>query len=487
MMSLHKLGINSRVSFLLFLPILMAICFLPDVILFLLFCAVILTVLHTAYQLRWAMKTYKKPSFRAFTLYPKISIHIPTYNEPSEVVIRTIQSCLHLDYPNFEIIVLDNNTKDKRLWQPVANFCLNHRKVKFRHIDSLPGYKAGALAKCLEMTHPLAKYIFVVDADYLLSADSLHKAVGIAQAEKASLVQFPQNYYYENSVSGVNEEYNHYFKAFARGSNSSKSMLSTGTLSLYSVEAVKQIGGWKAATITEDAEIGIKFHEKGLKTIYADILIGQGMLPHSLKDMRIQRERWAFGNMQCLLYLILQKGVPLSKKRDIAIQLTAWVNFLGFSFMTLLGLMVISIFKEVQLFYPIIYMVGLNIGCYMAGKFFLFGITTKFYSQLHFQTFFSHMSMLDIHTFSWLDSLIGMKKPFKRTNKFIRDNSEISVPIGLAILMSLAGIYLILKGYLPLGYVFITFASINYMGLNIITQQLSQTTNYFSKLNTVRP
>lgn len=485
--SIFKFGIKSRFSVILLALILLGIYFLPDVVLFLLFCAVVMTVMHTAYQLRYAMKSYKKPNFRALTSYPKISIHIPTYNEPSEVVIRTIKSCLRLDYPNYEIIVLDNNTKDQRLWKPVADFCQSYPLIKFRHIDNLTGYKAGALAKCLEMTDTQAKYIFVVDADYLLSRDSLHKAVGVAQGENASLVQFPQNYFFETPLAGMNEEYSHYFKAFARGSNGSKCMLSTGTLSLYNIDAINKVGGWKTSSITEDAEMGIKFHKKNLKTVYADILIGQGMLPNTFKDMRVQRERWAFGNIQCLINLIFQKGVPLHKKRDIAIQLTAWINFLGFSFITLLGLLVMTPFYSIPLFYPILYMVALNIGCYMAGKFFLFGITTKFYSQLHFQAFFSHMSMLDVHTFSWWDSLIGLKKPFKRTNKFFKDNSEAVLPIGLALLMSMAGLMLIIKGFLPLGYVFIVFASINYMGLNLMSQQLIRTTSYFSKLNTAKP
>lgn len=487
MESVFKLGIKSRVSLLLLFPIILGIYYLPDVILFLLFGAVIFTVLHTAYQLRWAMKTYKKPTYKAITSYPKVSIHIPAYNEPSEVLIKTLQSCLKLDYPNYEIIVLDNNTVDRELWGPVERFCQSYPLIKFLHIDKLSGYKAGALTKCLEHTDPNAKYAFVVDADYRLSPDSLHKAVGVAQGEHASLVQFPQNYFQHESMAGMNEEYNHYFKAFARGSNGTKSMLSTGTLSLYSIDAIDKVGGWRASSITEDAEIGIKFHENKLKTVYADILIGRGMLPNSLQDMRVQRERWAFGNMQCLLNLIFQKGISFYKKRDIAIQLTAWINFLGFSFLTLLGLLMITPFYEIKQFYPIVYMVGLNIGCYMAGKFFLFGITTKFYSHLHFQSFFSHMSMLDVHTFSWWDTLIGLKKPFKRTSKFIKDESESVLPIGLVLLLTLAGVFLILKNYLTLGYVFISFASINYMGLILISQHFIRTTTTFSKLNPIKP
>lgn len=486
MKSILKLGVKSKLSLILLVPIILGIYFFPDMIVILLFYAVVLTVVHIAYQLKWALKSYVKPNYKSITTFPKVSIHIPTHNEPTDVVINTIQSCLRIDYPNFEIIVLDNNTTDKQLWQPVEAFCLNKANVKFQHIENLLGFKAGALTKCLQLTDATAEYVFVVDADYLLSPTSIHKAIGIAQAENASLVQFPQNYFYHDFEVGMNEEYNHYFKAYARGSNLSQSMLATGTLSLYRIDAINQVGGWQAISITEDAEMGIKFHSKKLKTVYADIVIGQGMLPNTLKDMRVQRERWAFGNMQCLKGLVFQKGLSLVKKRDIGVQLTAWVNFLGFSFLTLLSLILISPIYNVQLLYPMAYLIGLNIGLYIVGKFLLFGITTKFYSLTHFQSFLFHLSMLDIHTFSWWDCIIGIKKPFKRTNKFFTEENAKVPPIGLAILMTLGGLLLIFKSYLILGYVFFVFASINYMGVQLILQQLGKTTDYFSNLKTVK-
>ncbi|KEO75337.1 glycosyltransferase [Anditalea andensis] len=480
-------GIKSRISLLLLFPIILGVYYIPDLIIMILGISVVMTVVHIGYQLKWALRRYKKPTFKTLTAYPMISIHIPTHNEPAEVVIRTIQSCLRVDYPNYEIIVLDNNTTDEKLWKPVEQFCKKYALVKFRHYEKLSGFKAGALTKCLEITDPKAKYAFVVDADYQLYADSLNKAVGVAQGENACLVQFPQNYTSQDTIGGMNEEYNHYFKAFARGSNRSESMLSTGTLSLYSISAIQQVGGWKTFSITEDAEIGIKFHEHQLKTFYADILIGKGMLPNTLKDMRIQRERWAFGNIQCLRNLMFKKEVSIGKKIDIGIQLTAWVNFLGFSFLTLLSILMIFPFFKIQSFYSILYLVSINIGVYMIGKFFLFGFTTRFYSMVHFQTFLFHISMLDVHTFSWWDSMIGLKKPFKRTNKFLSEGGDTVFPIGLALLMTLMGICLIVKGMLIMGYVFIVFASINYMGLNLITLQFVKTTNYISQLNTVKP
>ena len=44
-------------------------------------------------------------------------------NEPPAMVIQTIESLAALDYPNLEVIVIDNNTKDPAVWRPVQDYC----------------------------------------------------------------------------------------------------------------------------------------------------------------------------------------------------------------------------------------------------------------------------------------------------------------------------------------------------------------------------
>jgi cellulose synthase/poly-beta-1,6-N-acetylglucosamine synthase-like glycosyltransferase len=44
---------------------------------------------------------------------PKVSIHVAAYNEPPEMVIETLNALAALDYPRFEVIVIDNNSKDR--------------------------------------------------------------------------------------------------------------------------------------------------------------------------------------------------------------------------------------------------------------------------------------------------------------------------------------------------------------------------------------
>ena len=54
---------------------------------------------------------------------PMVSVHVPAYNEPPEMMIETLNALALLDYPRYEVIVIDNNTKDPAVWQPVEAHC----------------------------------------------------------------------------------------------------------------------------------------------------------------------------------------------------------------------------------------------------------------------------------------------------------------------------------------------------------------------------
>ena len=99
---------------------------------------------------------------------PMISLHVPAHNEPPGMVIETLRSLLRLDYPRYEVILIDDNTDDESLWRPVEAWCDRHG-VKFAHLDNWPGYKSGALNYALhKLTSPDAELIGVVDSDYQL-------------------------------------------------------------------------------------------------------------------------------------------------------------------------------------------------------------------------------------------------------------------------------------------------------------------------------
>ena len=91
---------------------------------------------------------------------PMVSLHIPAYNEPPEILINTIKAAEQIDYPNFEVVVIDNNTKDESVYGPVEEYCRDRERVRFVHVAPWPGYKAGACNLALRRyTDPRAEII----------------------------------------------------------------------------------------------------------------------------------------------------------------------------------------------------------------------------------------------------------------------------------------------------------------------------------------
>jgi len=87
------------------------------------------------------------PDYRPF-----VSLQIATYNEPPEMLIETIKAVEAIDYPSFEVVVIDNNTEDEETWRPVEEYCRSRPQVTFAHVDQLEGYKSGALNLALVVT-----------------------------------------------------------------------------------------------------------------------------------------------------------------------------------------------------------------------------------------------------------------------------------------------------------------------------------------------
>lgn len=357
---------------------------------------------------------------------PMVSVHIPICSEPVSVVMDTIDAAVQQTYTNYEIIVLYNNTKDRNLWEPIESYCKKYPGlIKFYHIPHVKGYKAGALNLCREYMHPSASYIFTVDADYQLHPRALQTAIHYADVRRADVVQFPQAYYNgHTATSGLLDNFEHYFTIYSHGSSEYKSTLPTGTLSLIATDVLDTIGGWTYESITEDAELGIRLLDQHYQITYVDRIIGRGLMPADIKALCKQRIRWIFGNFQLLLYQFRFKNIPFSQRWTSVIQLSAWINLLGVPFAALLITSLLQIAnpdKPVGHIYEL--SIG-SIGLHLALQIWLLRLSLRTYSfSKHMAVLWTHISFWRLGAFSWWPCLLGIQKPFERTNKFGTKNS----------------------------------------------------------------
>ncbi len=233
---------------------------------------------------------------------PFVSIHVPTYSEPPEMVIETLNKLSELDYLNYEVILLDNNTEDSALWTPVQAHCRAlGKRFRFVHVDGLPGAKGGALNFALTITSPLATLIAVVDADYHAKPEFLRALIGHFDTPKIGFVQTPHDYRgWQGNLflSMCYWEYKLFFHSAMVGLNELDTGITVGTMCVIRKKALEHAGGWSETCVTEDSELAIRIHKAGYSSVYVDIPYGYGLIPDSFAGYKKQRYRWTAGPVQ---------------------------------------------------------------------------------------------------------------------------------------------------------------------------------------------
>ncbi|MDO8962232.1 MAG: glycosyltransferase [Methylophilus sp.] len=263
-----------------------------------------------------------------------VSIHLACYNEPPEMVIATIESLAKLHYTQYEVIVVDNNTKDEAKWRPIETYMATlPDNFKFFHLPSWPGFKAGALNFALEQTNPQAKVIGVVDADYVVTTDWLSDLVPHFKDDKVAVVQAPQAHrdWEHNFFRRMcNWEFEGFFKIGMHHRHERNALIQHGTMTLVRHQALIDCGKWSEWCICEDTELGLRLLERGYELRYVDDVFGRGLTPANFNALKSQRYRWAFGAMQILKHhmseLLGKSTLNFGQRYHF---LTGWFGWLG--------------------------------------------------------------------------------------------------------------------------------------------------------------
>jgi cellulose synthase/poly-beta-1,6-N-acetylglucosamine synthase-like glycosyltransferase/exo-beta-1,3-glucanase (GH17 family) len=235
---------------------------------------------------------------------PMISVHVPAYNEPPDMMIETINALAALDYPRFEVLIIDNNTKNPAVWEPVAAHCQTlGARFRFFHVDPLAGFKAGALNYALRETAPEAEIVAVIDSDYIVNPNWLRALAPYFADENMAIVQAPQDYRDgdENTFKAMcHAEYRGFFQIGMVTRNERNAIIQHGTMTMVRRKVLDEVGGWAEWCITEDAELGLRIFEHGYDACYIPHSFGKGLMPDTFLDYKKQRFRWAYGSVLIL-------------------------------------------------------------------------------------------------------------------------------------------------------------------------------------------
>ncbi|HXQ08611.1 MAG TPA: glycosyltransferase, partial [Bradyrhizobium sp.] len=202
-----------------------------------------------------------EPAVAATAAFPKVSIHVPAYFEPPEMLKQTLDAVARLDYPNFECVVIINNTPDPEFWQPIQDHCraLGER-FKFINAEKVEGFKAGALRIAMDRTAADAEIIGIIDADYVVQPEWLKDLVPVFADPRVGLVQSPQDHRDgDRSVMhhAMNAEYAGFFDIGMVQRNEYNAIIVHGTMCLIRRTALEAAGGWSSDTIVEDTDLGL--------------------------------------------------------------------------------------------------------------------------------------------------------------------------------------------------------------------------------------
>lgn len=275
--------------------------------------------------------------------YVPVSIIVPAYNEEVTVV-ETVKSLLALDYTLYEIVVVDDGSKDTTSQKLIEAFNMQpirrpiHRKIECQREEfvyesvsekvplTLIRKKNGGKADSLNMGINACKYPYFIcmDADSVLQYDSLSKIVRpIMERENivavggvvrpANSVELERgrvkNYQLPKNILACMQvlEYDRSFLAsrilFDKFNGS---LIISGAFGLFKKDTVIAAGGYDHSTMGEDMELVVKLHEYcTLNNIpycvkYATDAICWSQAPERLRDLCKQRKRWHLGLFQSM-------------------------------------------------------------------------------------------------------------------------------------------------------------------------------------------
>ena len=231
------------------------------------------------------------------TFCPSVDIFIPTYDEPSFILQRTIIGCQALDYDNKKIYLLDDTKRPeiKRLALELGCEYVTRSTNDFA--------KAGNLNHAIAKTK--GEFIVVFDADFVPTKNFLIRTLGFFQDEKIALVQTPQSFYNIDPIArnlGLENELTPEEEVFYRQvqpvRDGAGSVVCSGTSFVVRRRVLEEIGGFVTDSISEDYFTGIRISAQGYRLVYLDEKLSAGLAAENISAHATQRLRWGRGTLQ---------------------------------------------------------------------------------------------------------------------------------------------------------------------------------------------
>ncbi|GJE49924.1 Cellulose synthase catalytic subunit [UDP-forming] [Methylobacterium tardum] len=232
---------------------------------------------------------------------PTVDVFIPTYNEPLDVLERTIVGALALDFPRdkLNVYVLDDKRRD---W--LREYCESKGAIHVTRPDNSHA-KAGNMNNGLTVSS--GEFVAIFDADFVPYRNFLRRTLPFFEDPTIGIVQTPQHFFNKDPVqSNLSlekvwpDEQRLFFDEMATSRDAWDVSFCCGSCSIARRSAIDAIGGFPHDSITEDLLTTLAMLNKGYKTRYLNERLSMGLAAENLKGYFVQRGRWCRGGIQTI-------------------------------------------------------------------------------------------------------------------------------------------------------------------------------------------
>ncbi len=291
-----------------------------------------------------ALADVREAMLRAQPRPRSVSVLIPTVNEPVEVLEATIRAAVRIDYPDYEVLVLDDDkggqTGRVHAWLPYL--CARYG-VRYLRRPTSEHAKAGNLN--FGLAQSTGAVILVLDADFRATRNILWRLVGLLD-ERVALVQTPQHYYssdpIQHNLGGMRawtEEQRHFFDVVLPARDAWGNAVCVGTGFVVRREALGP-GGFEIGCLSEDVYGGYALMSRGLRVLYLNEPLAMGAAADSVPEYIRQRVRWCQGILQAVFLPygpLRASGLRLVDRLFYLEMPLYWVSQFGFLGLVLLA------------------------------------------------------------------------------------------------------------------------------------------------------
>ena len=240
------------------------------------------------------------PPLQANETWPGVSILIPCYNE-GDNAIETITYALNVQYPEFEVIAINDGSKDDTL-AILLSLAQNNPKLKVVNLAENQGKALGLQAGALVSKY---EYLVGIDGDALIDPFCLYWMVKhfIRYPQVAAVTGNPR---IRNRTSLLGKiqvgEFSSIVGMIKRAQRSFGRLFTvSGVITGFRKAAVHEVGYWSPDMLTEDIDITWKLQSNGWDVRFEPRALVWILMPETIRGLWKQRLRWAMGGAQVML------------------------------------------------------------------------------------------------------------------------------------------------------------------------------------------